>query len=87
MSNEQLPALRESSGCINIQMSRFLFFVGQALAEKLKEAEEAQKVLQKDCETYKKVLAETVSICLQFKKKKKYKTKCVTPDSMLAVVG
>uniref|UniRef100_A0A672QU39 Kinectin-like n=1 Tax=Sinocyclocheilus grahami TaxID=75366 RepID=A0A672QU39_SINGR len=32
-----------------------------ALAEKLKEAEEAQKVLQKDCETYKKVLAETVS--------------------------
>uniref|UniRef100_A0A8C2Q4K5 Kinectin 1 n=1 Tax=Cyprinus carpio TaxID=7962 RepID=A0A8C2Q4K5_CYPCA len=30
-----------------------------ALAEKLKEAEEAQKVLQKDCETYKKVLAET----------------------------
>ncbi|KAI4879093.1 hypothetical protein NFI96_014432 [Prochilodus magdalenae] len=31
------------------------------LAEKLKEAEEAQKVLQKDCETYKKVLAETTS--------------------------
>ncbi|CAM4643380.1 unnamed protein product [Leuciscus chuanchicus] len=34
----------------------------QALAEKLKEAEEAQKVLQKDCETYKKVLAETEGI-------------------------
>uniref|UniRef100_A0A8C1WSU1 Kinectin 1 n=1 Tax=Cyprinus carpio TaxID=7962 RepID=A0A8C1WSU1_CYPCA len=34
----------------------------QALAEKLKEAEETQKVLQKDCETYKKVLAETEGI-------------------------
>ncbi|XP_058604657.1 kinectin isoform X4 [Onychostoma macrolepis] len=34
----------------------------QALAEKLREAEEAQKVLQKDCETYKKVLAETEGI-------------------------
>uniref|UniRef100_A0A9J8BSL4 Kinectin 1 n=1 Tax=Cyprinus carpio carpio TaxID=630221 RepID=A0A9J8BSL4_CYPCA len=34
----------------------------QALAEKLKEAEEAQKGLQKDCETYKKVLAETEGI-------------------------
>lgn len=34
----------------------------QALAEKLKESEEAQKVLQKDCETYKKVLAETEGI-------------------------
>uniref|UniRef100_A0A8C1WTJ7 Kinectin 1 n=1 Tax=Cyprinus carpio TaxID=7962 RepID=A0A8C1WTJ7_CYPCA len=33
-----------------------------ALAEKLKEAEETQKVLQKDCETYKKVLAETEGI-------------------------
>uniref|UniRef100_A0A671RZW0 Kinectin-like n=1 Tax=Sinocyclocheilus anshuiensis TaxID=1608454 RepID=A0A671RZW0_9TELE len=33
-----------------------------ALAEKLKEAEEAQKVVQKDCETYKKVLAETEGI-------------------------
>uniref|UniRef100_A0A673NBQ4 Kinectin-like n=1 Tax=Sinocyclocheilus rhinocerous TaxID=307959 RepID=A0A673NBQ4_9TELE len=33
-----------------------------ALAEKLKGAEEAQKVLQKDCETYKKVLAETEGI-------------------------
>ncbi|KTG46992.1 hypothetical protein cypCar_00025023 [Cyprinus carpio] len=33
----------------------------QALAEKLKEAEEAQKGLQKDCETYKKVLAETMT--------------------------
>ena len=32
----------------------------QGLADKLKESEEAQKVLQKDCETYKKVLAETV---------------------------
>ncbi|KAK1894199.1 Kinectin [Dissostichus eleginoides] len=31
-------------------------------AEKLKEAEEAQKILQKDCETYKKVLAETEGI-------------------------
>ncbi|KAL3049153.1 hypothetical protein OYC64_008600 [Pagothenia borchgrevinki] len=30
--------------------------------EKLKEAEEAQKILQKDCETYKKVLAETEGI-------------------------
>uniref|UniRef100_A0A8C5EQT7 Ribosome receptor lysine/proline rich domain-containing protein n=1 Tax=Gouania willdenowi TaxID=441366 RepID=A0A8C5EQT7_GOUWI len=34
----------------------------QGLAEKLKEAEEAQKILQKDCETYKKVLAETEGI-------------------------
>uniref|UniRef100_A0A8B9LUF4 Kinectin 1 n=1 Tax=Astyanax mexicanus TaxID=7994 RepID=A0A8B9LUF4_ASTMX len=33
-----------------------------SLTEKLKEAEEAQKVLQKDCETYKKVLAETEGI-------------------------
>lgn len=32
----------------------------QGLSEKLKEAEETQKILQKDCETYKKVLAETV---------------------------
>ncbi|KAM9467028.1 kinectin isoform 6-T6 [Clarias gariepinus] len=32
------------------------------LTEKLKEAEEAQKVLQKDCETYKKVLADTEGI-------------------------
>lgn len=35
----------------------------QVLADKLKESEEAQKVLQKDCETYKKVLAETVRWC------------------------
>ncbi|XP_053488528.1 kinectin isoform X3 [Ictalurus furcatus] len=34
----------------------------QDLREKLKEAEEAQKVLQKDCETYKKVLADTEGI-------------------------
>ncbi|MCJ8736899.1 hypothetical protein PDJAM_G00017650 [Pangasius djambal] len=34
----------------------------QDLTEKLKEAEEAQKVLQKDCETYKKVLADTEGI-------------------------
>ncbi|XP_062862928.1 kinectin isoform X3 [Trichomycterus rosablanca] len=34
----------------------------EGLAEKLKKAEEAQKVLQKDCETYKKVLAETEGI-------------------------
>ncbi|XP_034153181.1 kinectin isoform X1 [Esox lucius] len=34
----------------------------KVLAEKLKESEEAQKVLQKDCETYKKVLAETEGI-------------------------
>ncbi|XP_057199450.1 kinectin [Triplophysa rosa] len=34
----------------------------QGLAEKLKESEEVQKVLQKDCETYKKVLAETEGI-------------------------
>ncbi|XP_060790222.1 kinectin isoform X2 [Neoarius graeffei] len=34
----------------------------QDLTEKLKEAEETQKVLQKDCETYKKVLAETEGI-------------------------
>uniref|UniRef100_A0A4W5JXA9 Kinectin 1 n=1 Tax=Hucho hucho TaxID=62062 RepID=A0A4W5JXA9_9TELE len=34
----------------------------QILADKLKESEEAQKVLQKDCETYKKVLAETEGI-------------------------
>ncbi|XP_062325896.1 kinectin isoform X2 [Osmerus eperlanus] len=32
------------------------------LADKLKESEEAQQVLQKDCETYKKVLAETEGI-------------------------
>uniref|UniRef100_A0A8D3E4P8 Kinectin 1 n=1 Tax=Scophthalmus maximus TaxID=52904 RepID=A0A8D3E4P8_SCOMX len=32
------------------------------LADKLKEAEETQKILQKDCETYKKVLAETEGI-------------------------
>lgn len=73
--------LHESSWCINVQKSsRFVFFLGQALAEKLKEAEEAQKGLQKDCETYKKVLAETVScvhaVC-----------KCWTPDSLLAAVG
>ncbi|CAG10585.1 unnamed protein product, partial [Tetraodon nigroviridis] len=39
----------------------------EALSEKLREAEEAQQVLQKDCETYKKVLAETEGIlqCLQ----------------------
>ncbi|XP_061600448.1 kinectin [Cololabis saira] len=34
----------------------------EGLAEKLKEAEEHQKVLQKDCETYKKVLVETEGI-------------------------
>ncbi|XP_041809387.1 kinectin isoform X7 [Chelmon rostratus] len=34
----------------------------KALAEKLKEAEETQRILQKDCETYKKVLAETEGI-------------------------
>uniref|UniRef100_A0A3B5LNN0 Kinectin 1 n=1 Tax=Xiphophorus couchianus TaxID=32473 RepID=A0A3B5LNN0_9TELE len=34
----------------------------QELAEKLKEAEETQRILQKDCETYKKVLAETEGI-------------------------
>ncbi|XP_066526430.1 kinectin isoform X2 [Hoplias malabaricus] len=34
----------------------------KGIAEKLKEAEEVQKVLQKDCETYKKVLAETEGI-------------------------
>ncbi|XP_058255033.1 kinectin isoform X7 [Hemibagrus wyckioides] len=34
----------------------------QDLREKLKEAEETQKVLQKDCETYKKVLADTEGI-------------------------
>ncbi|KAJ7990721.1 hypothetical protein DPEC_G00289850 [Dallia pectoralis] len=34
----------------------------KVLVEKLKESEEAQKVLQKDCETYKKVLAETEGI-------------------------
>ncbi|XP_029317316.1 kinectin isoform X2 [Cottoperca gobio] len=32
------------------------------LTEKLKEADEAQRILQKDCETYKKVLAETEGI-------------------------
>uniref|UniRef100_W5K1N0 Kinectin 1 n=1 Tax=Astyanax mexicanus TaxID=7994 RepID=W5K1N0_ASTMX len=37
-------------------------FESSSLTEKLKEAEEAQKVLQKDCETYKKVLAETEGI-------------------------
>ncbi|XP_029900492.1 kinectin isoform X2 [Myripristis murdjan] len=34
----------------------------EGLAEKLKEAEETQRILQKDCETYKKVLAETEGI-------------------------
>lgn len=34
----------------------------EELAEKLKEAKETQRVLQKDCETYKKVLAETEGI-------------------------
>ncbi|XP_054894231.1 kinectin isoform X7 [Poeciliopsis prolifica] len=34
----------------------------EELAEKLKEAEETQRILQKDCETYKKVLAETEGI-------------------------
>ncbi|XP_076835370.1 kinectin isoform X3 [Brachyhypopomus gauderio] len=34
----------------------------QSLTDKLKEAEETQKILQKDCETYKKVLAETEGI-------------------------
>nr|XP_046269973.1 kinectin isoform X2 [Scatophagus argus] len=34
----------------------------EALTEKLKEAEETQRILQKDCETYKKVLAETEGI-------------------------
>ncbi|KAK9533635.1 hypothetical protein VZT92_008741 [Zoarces viviparus] len=32
------------------------------LVEKMKEAEETQRILQKDCETYKKVLAETEGI-------------------------
>ncbi|XP_038147275.1 kinectin isoform X1 [Cyprinodon tularosa] len=36
--------------------------VSEELAEKLKEAEESQRILQKDCETYKKVLAETEGI-------------------------
>ncbi|XP_039992869.1 kinectin isoform X3 [Xiphias gladius] len=34
----------------------------EELAKKLKEAEETQRILQKDCETYKKVLAETEGI-------------------------
>ncbi|XP_061650636.1 kinectin isoform X2 [Phyllopteryx taeniolatus] len=34
----------------------------EELSEKLKEAEEAQRILQVDCETYKKVLAETEGI-------------------------
>ncbi|XP_051942978.1 kinectin isoform X2 [Hippocampus zosterae] len=34
----------------------------EEMAEKLKEAEEAQRILQVDCETYKKVLAETEGI-------------------------
>ncbi|CAL9687034.1 unnamed protein product [Knipowitschia caucasica] len=34
----------------------------EELTEKLKEAEEGQKILKKDCETYKKVLAETEGI-------------------------
>ncbi|KAM3849363.1 kinectin-like [Diretmus argenteus] len=34
----------------------------EGLSEKLKESEEAQRILQKDCETYKKVLAETEGI-------------------------
>ncbi|XP_069008274.1 kinectin isoform X1 [Embiotoca jacksoni] len=34
----------------------------EGLAAKLKEAEETQRILQKDCETYKKVLAETEGI-------------------------
>uniref|UniRef100_A0A672N7D5 Kinectin-like n=1 Tax=Sinocyclocheilus grahami TaxID=75366 RepID=A0A672N7D5_SINGR len=51
-------SVRESS-------SGEICFFGQALAEKLKGAEEAQKVLQKDCKTYKKVLAETEGILQQ----------------------
>lgn len=43
-------------------MTNPLSFVCQGLAEKLKEAEETQRILQKDCETYKKVLAETVRL-------------------------
>ena len=42
----------------------------QGLQEKLKETEEAQKVMQKDCETYKKVLAETVRERRSFKGRK-----------------
>ncbi|MED6258031.1 hypothetical protein ATANTOWER_002025, partial [Ataeniobius toweri] len=34
----------------------------EELTEKLREAEESQRILQKDCETYKKVLAETEGI-------------------------
>ncbi|XP_026210370.1 kinectin isoform X2 [Anabas testudineus] len=34
----------------------------EELADKLKDAEETQRILQKDCETYKKVLAETEGI-------------------------
>lgn len=43
-------------------------FCRQGLVEKLRETEEAQRVLQKDCETYKKVLAETVrgDSCFRF---------------------
>nr|XP_015205618.1 PREDICTED: kinectin [Lepisosteus oculatus] len=36
--------------------------VSKELEEKLREAEETQRILQKDCETYKKVLAETEGI-------------------------
>lgn len=49
-----------SSSFHSFSPALMIFTSYQALSEKLREAEEAQQVLQKDCETYKKVLAETV---------------------------
>ncbi|KAF3844834.1 hypothetical protein F7725_007997, partial [Dissostichus mawsoni] len=51
-------AVAESSAALSTPASGD----SERAAEKLKEAEEAQKILQKDCETYKKVLAETEGI-------------------------
>ncbi|XP_077412032.1 kinectin isoform X2 [Vanacampus margaritifer] len=48
----------ESSAAQSTHLSR----CPEDLSEKLKQAEEAQRVLQVDCETYKKVLAETEGI-------------------------
>lgn len=40
--------------------------VSQLLEEKLRESEELHRIMQKDCETYKKVLAETVRAAFKY---------------------
>ncbi|KAM9786699.1 kinectin isoform 3-T3 [Syngnathus typhle] len=50
--------LMESSPSQSTHVSGY----SEEMSEKLKEAEEAQRILQVDCETYKKVLAETEGI-------------------------